>query len=198
MGTGIRWRRALVRLGAGVALATVLSANSAFASAITDYASQADALLQQGKPAEALDAFDKASGAFWAASPLQFRTALFASSVQGFGQYVPRPDSVFHSGETATVYLEPVGYGFTGGATAVTVSFTTAIEIRTAGGLILAKADDFGNLDWHGRTRSYEVHAAVNVTLPQLKPGDYRLVLTLTDSATAKTATVTLPFSIVG
>ena len=61
-------------------------------------------------------AFDKAADAFWNAMPFQIRTALFANSVAGFGKFEPRPDASFRSGDTATIYLEPVAYGFAGGA----------------------------------------------------------------------------------
>lgn len=196
MGMGICRRSA-----AAAALLALLAAGSlptaAFAGAITDDAGNAENLLAQGQPAEALAAFDKATDAFWAASPLQFRVALFAASVKGFGQYEPHADANFRSGDTALVYLEPVGYGFTPSSGGYDVAFTTGIEIRTAGGILLAKTDDLGRLDWHGRSESHEVQAAVGVTLPTLKPGDYQLKLTLTDAVTAKQASVTLPFTIV-
>jgi hypothetical protein len=193
MGMGI-CRRSLVA-AAGVMLLAA-GGQPAMAGPIADAADQAESLLQQGKPADALSAFDKATDAFWAASPLQFRVATFASSVKGFGQYEPRGDTPFRSGDTAIVYLEPVGYGFATDGPSFTVAFTPGIEIRTAGGILLAKADNLGQLAWHGRNRSHEVQTAVSVTLPTLKPGDYRLKLTLTDAATAKQASVTLPFTI--
>ena len=196
MGMGICRRS----VGAAVGLALLAAGNlttTALAGAITDQATSAETLLQQGNPGEALGAFDKATDAFWAAVPLQFRVALFASSVKGFGQYEPRADTSFHSGETAIVYLEPVGYGFTPAGSSFSVAFTTGIEISTVGGILLAKADDFGQLQWDGHSQSRAVHAAINVTLPTVKPGDYRLKLTLTDVTTAKDASVTLPFTIV-
>ena len=45
--------------------------------------------------------------------------------------------------------------------------------------------------------RATSVPAIVKVTLPTLKPGSYKFKLTLTDGASAKQASVTLPFSIV-
>ncbi len=195
MGMGICRRR----VGAAVGLALLVAgglATTASAGAVTSYATDADNLLLQGKPAEALGAFDRATDAFWAASPLQFRVATFASSVKGFGQYEPLAEASFRSGDTATVYLEPVGYGFAEADSSFTATFTTGIEIRTAGGILLAQADNFGSLEWQGRTRNYAVPAVVTVTLPTLKPGQYKLALTLTDAATAKHASVTLPFAI--
>ena len=89
-----------------------------------------------------------------------------------------------------------MGYGFATEGDGFRVTYGTGIEIRTPGGLILGKTDDFGKLTWTGRTKSHEVQAAVSVTLPALKPGDYLLLLTLTDEASAKSATTTLPFTI--
>ena len=194
MGMGI-CRRSIVAAGLAFLVAGGLP-TTASAGAITDFATDADNLLVQGKPAEALSAFDKATDAFWAASPLQFRVATFASSVKGFGQYEPLTDASFRSGDAATVYLEPAGYGFTSAGPSFTVAFTTAIEIQTAGGILLAKTDNLGSLEWQGLRKNYSVPAIVKVTLPTLKPGSYKLKLTLTDGATAKQASVTLPFSI--
>ena len=192
MGMGI-CRRSIVAAGLALLVAGGLP-TIASAGAITDFATDADNLLLQGKPAEALSAFDKATDAFWAASPLQFRVATFASSVKGFGQYEPLADASFRSGDTATVYLEPVGYGFTSDRSVVHGRLHPGIEIRTAGGILLAKTDNLGSLEWQGLRKNYSVPAIVNVTLPTLKPGSYKLTLTLTDGATAKQASVTLPF----
>jgi hypothetical protein len=196
MGMGFCRRSVVAAAGLALLVAGGLS-TGASAGAVGGLAMNADALLQQGKPAEALDAFDKATDAFWEASPLQFRVALFATSVKGFGQYEARADATFHSGDQAIVYVEPVGYGFTAAGSEFTVAFTSGIAITTAGGILLAKTDDFGRIEWQGRAKSHEVQAAVTVTLPTLKPGDYRLSLTLADAASAKQASVTLPFSIV-
>jgi hypothetical protein len=58
--------------------------------------------------------------------------------------------------------------------------------------------DDIGRVTWQGRVRSREIHTAVSVTLPELKPGSYKLVVKLTDAATGKSATTDLPFRIAG
>ncbi len=192
-----RTLRRLVAAAVAVAGATAVIASGAHASNISRLATEADNLLQAGKPAEALTAFDQATDAFWRSSPLQFRTAVFVDAVSGFGQYRPRDDANFRAGETAKVYLAPVGYGFIADAGSVRVALTTGLEIRTPGGLILAKTDDFGDVVWRGRTESHEVHLTIAVPVPDLKPGDYVLRLTVGDRASAKSATVAMPFSIV-
>jgi hypothetical protein len=169
---------------------------SAAAGPVADNAARAESLLATGDAAGAAAAFDAAADAFAAASPLQFRVALFADQVTGFGQYRPRPEGPFHSADTVTIYLEPIGYGFSSDGDQQRVSFSTAIEIRTPGGLVLGKTDDFGTVEWRGRSKDRSIDTAVSVALPQLKPGSYELLLTLTDAATTKSATATLPFTI--
>ncbi len=187
------FRRNLVRLTVGGTLALAAAAQ---AGPISDAATEAETKAAAGDSAGAVAAFDAAADAFFEAAPLAFRVATFADSVAGFGRYEPHVGT-FRAGDTATVYLEPVGYGVTRDGDNFRVSYGTAIEIRTPGGLILGKTDDFGALTWTGRAKSYEVQAAVSVTLPTgLKPGEYDLLLTLNDQASAKSATATLPFAI--
>jgi hypothetical protein len=192
----ITWRAGVA--GRALVLGLALSAaDEAAAGATATNAAQAEALLQNGKADEALGALDRAVEAFWEASPLQFRTALFANSIAAFGKYEGRPDAAFRSGETALIYLEPVGYGFVREGDLVKIALATGIEIKTPGGLLLGKVDSFGRLEWTGHARSREVHAQIGIELPELKPGDYEMLVTLSDEASGKSATATLPFRIV-
>jgi hypothetical protein len=183
--------RAIVAAG-GIALAM---ASGAFAGPIGDKAVEAEALIASGNAAGSLAAFDAATDAFWAASPLQFRVATFADTITAFGKYAPRASSAFHAGDTVQIYLEPVGYGFAADGDGISVSFSAGVEIRK-GDVILGKTDNLGTFGWKGRTKSREVHGAVSVGLPSLGPGDYQLLLTLNDAASGKSATTTLPFTI--
>ena len=165
---------------------------------VADRAAEAEALLAGGNAASALAAFDKAAAAFWIASPLQFRQALFAESVAGFGNYQPRADASFKAGDTLLLYFEPIGYGFLPAAGGFKVSIAVDVEIRTPGGLVLGKAEDFAKLEWSARSRTLEIHATVSFPLPSLKPVEYELVLKLRDQGSPKTAELTLPFAISG
>ena len=186
------------RLAAAVSAALLAAAigSAAMAGPVADKAAEAEALLGQGDPARALSAFDEALDAFWGAMPLSVRTALFADSVSAYGKYQARSGATFRPGDTLTVYLEPVGYGFVSAAGLYRVAFDATLEIRTPGGLVLGKSDDFGKLVWSGRAKSHEVHLAVSLPLPALKAGNYELALTLTDDATGKSATAALPFTV--
>jgi hypothetical protein len=191
---------AISRLGAAVALATILAAGAetpALAGPAADKAAEAEALAADGMTAEAIAAFEAAADAFWTALPLTLKTAVFVDSVTAYGQYEARAGTSFRNGDTATVYIEPAGYGFVAAGGWNRVAFSTTLEIRTPGGLILGESDDFGKLVWAGRTKSREVPLTISVALPDLKPGDYELVLGLTDDATGDAQSVTLPFLIV-
>jgi hypothetical protein len=169
---------------------------AALAGPVTDQATDAEQRATANDGAGAVSAFDAATDAFFDVVPLTFRVATFADNVTGFGKYAAHTGA-YRAGDTATVYLEPVGYGFQRDGDDFRVSYGTSLEIRTPGGLILGKTDDFGTLTWSGKARSREVEAVVGVTLPSaLKPGSYELVVTLKDGASAKTATATLPFDI--
>ena len=190
---------AISRLGATVALATILAAGAqmpALAGPAADKAAEAEALAAGGMTAEAIAAFEAAADAFWSALPLTIQAAVFVDSVKGYGEYQPRAGAGFRNGDTATVYIEPAGYGFVSAGGWHRVAFSTTLEIRTPGGLILGESDDFGKLVWAGRTKSREVPLTISVAFPDLKPGDYELVLGLTDDATGDAQSVTLPFAI--
>jgi hypothetical protein len=175
-------------LGPAVVAALILSTvPPAAAGDVADMAGEAEGLLQANELATAFDAMDAAVDAFWRAAPLIIEDARFD----------PEGDSAsFAAGAEVGVYLQALGYGFdvTGGK--FRIALDTAIEIRSPGGLILAQTDDFGRLEWEGPGKNRAFAGKVSVDLPDLKPGDYELLLTLTDAASEKTASVTLPFSI--
>jgi hypothetical protein len=180
----------------GLAGVFMLAAAGASAGPVSDSAGQAESLLAAGKTTDALAAFDQATDAFWSALPLQFRNLLFVDAASGYGRYTPRDGSTFKAGETPVIYFEPVGYGFAEASGQSRIAIKTGLEIRTPGGLILAKTDDFGELTWQGLAKSREFYGSLSVALPGLKPGNYELILTITDEASGKSATATLPFVI--
>ena len=169
----------------------------AAAGPIADKAAESESLLASGKAPEALAAFDQATDAFWEASPLQFRDILFADAVTGYGHYTPHQGATFKAGDTAVIYFEPVGYGFETAGDGTRLAFSTGLEIKTPGGLILAKTDNLADLAWTGATKTHEFYGSLSVALPaNLKPGNYQLILTITDTVSKKTASTTLLFDI--
>ncbi len=183
-------RRAVAATGIVLCLATAAAAGE-----VANKAAEAEALLQSGEAGAAFEALSAAVDSFWASAPLTIKQAYFVTDENG-ARFSPRPDGPFRSGETARVHLEPLGYGFNEDSGVFRIALTTGIEIRTPGGLILAKTEDFGRLEWVGRAKSRTFNGRVGIDLPDLKAGDYELLVTVSDEATEKTASVTLPFSV--
>ena len=181
-----------------VALSILVQAGPVQAGDVTDNARRAEQLMGAGETERAIGAFDNAAEAFWQSGPVGFRTVGFVQtgSVEGYGRYQPR-GSAFAVGEAATIYFEPFGYGFRQSGAQLRMGLTTGVEIRSPGGIVYARAPNLGRLSWLGRTRSREVHGSISLQMPELKPGDYELHLTMKDDVTAKNATTVLPFSIV-
>jgi hypothetical protein len=177
-------------------LAVPLS-GAARAGEIADKAAAAEALLAEGKTKEALGAFDSAADAFWAALPLTLSTAAFADDVQSQGGYTPRADARFRSGETALIYLEPVGFGWAAEGEGFKANLEADVEIRSTGGVVFAKADKFAAFGPTSPTKSRDLDLRVRLALPAMKPGDYELLLTLRDAVSGKSATANLPFTLV-
>jgi hypothetical protein len=186
------------RLFAVAAGLAVLAASPPPASAgpVAEEAAQAESLLGEGKAKEALEAFDRAEAAFWAAVPLELRTALFVSGAAGFGSYTPRAEGAFRAGETATIYIEPVGFAYAPEGDGFKAALAADISIRTPGGLILAKAADAARLEWTGHSKAREVQGTIRFALPALKPGSYDLVLGIRDLGSDKSAEATLALTI--
>ncbi len=180
---------------AGV-LALVMSGVTAFAGEVAEKAGDAETLLSAGKVPEAIDALDASVAAFWTAAPLSFRKALFVDDATGFGEYEPRANATFAPKSDLKIYAEPVGFGWAEVDGRERIAFRTAIEIRSPSGLILAKSSTPAVLEKLSRSKSRDFHITVTFQLPQLKPGAYELILTVTDESTGKSAPIKLPLTI--
>lgn len=175
-----------VRLFFMPAVVTVLAATAAGSSA---------ARADDG--GATVSAFDEAATKLWTDMALQTRVALFVTSgSNAFAQYEPRSAGAFRAGDIANIYLEPVGYGFAEEGGLIHVRFSTGVEIQRTDGIVMARSPDFGTFDWTGREKSFAVPATVSLALPDLRAGEYRLLVTLTDTVSGKALTATLSFTI--
>lgn len=189
-------RSASLLVAAAVSLAAPPPA--APAGEVADQAGLAETLAARGYGAAALAAFDRATAAFWATLPLQVRVIAFADSVAGYGRFVPRPRPEFAPGDTLRLYFEPVGYAIVPESFGFRAALAVDVQIRSPGGLIFASARNFARLGWTGRSPMHEVHATLAIGLPpNLRPGQYLLVLSLRDESSAETDEITLSFAIV-
>lgn len=168
------------------AVAMLLAAAPTAAGEIADLAGKAEDLLQAEEPATAFDAMDAAVDAFWREAPLIIENPRFEAD-----------GAPFAPGERVGVHLQPLGYGFdVTDDGSFQISLSTGVEIRSPGGLIFAQSEDFGRLEWTGPTKNRAFAGRLSIDMPDFKPGDYELLLTVTDDNTQKTASVTMPFSV--
>lgn len=172
---------------AALAMLALQAAAPVHAGEVADLARQAEDLLHADEPSTAFDAMDAAVDAFWRAAPLVIEDAHFD----------PAPDNAtFAPASEVGIQLKPLGYGFSTDGDVNRIALDADVEIRTPGGLILAKSDGFGRLKWKGAGKNRNFAGRVSIAMPELKTGDYEFHLTLTDVATRKTAAVVLPFSV--
>ncbi|WP_417772352.1 hypothetical protein [Stappia sp.] len=168
---------------AGVALLTV----GATCAAAQDTATVPPAL------ASAYERLDAA----WAEAPLGFTAATFVSGdVTGYGQYTPRADAVFAAGEPLVVYAEPVGFGHAATDDGFRVALAADYEILNPSGQVLASQSGFAELGARARVKIREFHTTLRFAFEGLRPGDYRLVTRLRDTASDKTGSFVLPFTV--
>jgi hypothetical protein len=185
---------ALVR-AAVVAAAIVSAATVARAGEVADKAAEAETLLQSGQTNAAFEALDAAVDGFWSEAPLIIHSAAFAS--EGGNKVTPGDTAQpLRAGERVTILVEPLGYRIAEGDGSFQIALKTGIEIRSPGGLTLAKTNDFGHLEWSGPVKNRSFTGRVGVELPKLKPGNYEVRLTLTDENSNNSATATLPFEV--
>lgn len=179
-----------------IAASALFVVPTAQADYVAERARNAGNLLRSGEPNAAFEALDSAVEAFWKIAPLTIRQAYFVTRSTGGDRLARPPNEPFSSGETVTIHVEPLGYGFSRDGEDYRIVITTGIEIRTFGQLILAKSADFGRFEWSGQAKNRNFSGEVSIDLPDLKPGDYEILLTLNDQASKKTASITLPLTI--
>ena len=185
----------------GIAMAGALLfavSGAALAGEIADKAAEAETLLQAGKPVEAQAAIEAAVEAFWKAAPFTLKNARFVDEAKGYGDYVAHAGSTFAPSSTLQIYVEPQGFGSAEVDGGHKIAFASDVEIRNAGGQILTRSAAPALLEKTSRNKNREFQITVGFQLPALKPGDYVLVLTVTDQATGRSAPVELPFTVSG
>jgi hypothetical protein len=182
--------------GALCAVAITLT-SGAFAQDIARKANEAEALLKQGKTAEAIAALDEAAGALWDKVPLGFRRAMWvAEKASGFGAYNPRENAVYSAGAPMLVYAEPVGFGWRQSGEMWRTDLLADLTIKTADGKELFHQNEFQKLELASRVRNREFMVNFTYTLSGLPKGEYLLETTLRDQVSGKQGSFALPFTI--
>jgi hypothetical protein len=135
----------------------------------------------------------------WEKSPLLLTNVKFVTSdSSSYGIYTPRTTEEFAQGEVIYLYLEPVGqilkrnergqYDF---------GFRADFVLEDESGKVLGGQNDFVNPSFTSWNFNTEIALTFNFTFTGLEAGKYKIVLTVKDVQSAKTATVNKVFAIV-
>lgn len=178
-------------------VAFALLGSSVQAAEMADRAAEAEQLLGEGKPVQALAAIEAAFNSAWDKAPLGFSEALFVNAKPaGFGIYDVRGSAEFKPGEDMLVYAEPFGYGYGSAEDKFLIGFEADFELRTARGQILHSQENFAELAMTTRRRNKEFQVFITYNFQGLRAGDYVLVTRLRDQHSDKTGSFELPFTI--
>jgi hypothetical protein len=136
---------------------------------------------------------------FWEKTPLLLNNVKFVMSESAsYGIYTPKPTEEFAPGEVIYLYLEPVGqtlkknergqYDF---------GFTADFVLEDETGKVLGGQNDFVNPSFTSWNFNTEIALTFNFTFSGLQAGKYKIVLTVKDVQSAKTAAINKVFAIV-
>lgn len=185
------------RTAVAASLFLPLAAVAAGAGELVDRATQAEALLRDNKPVQALAEMEAAFNAAWDKAPLGFSEALFVTErPAGFGMYTARPTAVFRPDEDLHVYSEPFGYGYGSEGDSFSIGFTADFELRTPKGQILHAQTGFAEPGLATRRRNKEFQVFITYNFQGLRPGDYVLLTRLRDKNSDKVGSFELPFKV--
>jgi hypothetical protein len=177
-------------------IATAIFSHAAIAGAASDAAERAEALMEQGQTMAAYSAFNTAIHSFWEASPLAFRKSVLVERAEGFGDYDMRANSDFRSGDTFTVYAEPVGFGIGRSSGQYEIGFNADFRIENTKGQVLAGSEDLFSVTHRSRSQNRDFNMTLSLVIPNLKPGAYVGVFTVKDQVSHKTGQFRVPFNI--
>ena len=170
--------------------ALIVWSNFATAGPVLDAALQAEALQEQGKTVEALDALEAAMDKICETSPLVFGRVAIVETSEGFGNFVERVDTTFKPDEKLLVYVEPKCLGF---GEMEAIGFTADLSIANMTGQALGEAKDVFSISTSGPR---DISATLSFTVPYLRPGDYKATFTVHDENSDRTGTFEVPFKI--
>ncbi len=136
---------------------------------------------------------------FWAMSNLLLENVRFVKSDNNtFGIYEPRETEEFTSGEAMYLYMEPVGYSMKKNDQGkYEFGFSTDISLENEKGEILGGQKDFAKMGFSSWNFNTEICLTFTYTFSGLEKGRYKIVTTVRDVGSEKTATCEKWFSII-
>ena len=105
-----------------------------------------------------------------------------------YGNYEPRKDTVYKSGEAMNFYAEPKNLAFPKNSQGVyKPSFAVDLEVTSSDGKSMKKPD-FASFNLDSRSRIQDIYLNLDVTLTGAPPGKYKVKFTIRDKNSKKKA----------
>ena len=147
--------------------------------------------------AGALKALRASFETFRERSPLLLENVKFVTNDSAsFGIYDPRPDDRFAAGEVIYLYVEPVGQTLAPlGDGRSEFGFAADFSLEDDGGTVLGGQKDFANPKFSSWNANTEIALTFNFSFSGLKPGRYKLLLTVRDAHSSKSASIEKSFT---
>lgn len=136
---------------------------------------------------------------FWGASPLILQNVKFVKSDSNtFGIYEPKPSDEFAAGEPMYLYMEPAGYAVKKNDQGkYEFGFRADMSLENERKEILGGQKDFANMSFSSWNFNTEICLTFTYTFSGLEKGRYKMVTTVHDVGSDKTATVENWFSVI-
>lgn len=187
----------LCRLAGPAAL--VLLASGALAGPAADRAAEAEALMAEGRTAEAL-ALMRDATALLRAQAVEVglaAVALTEGEAEGFGLYTPRADAIYAPEEPIRIYAEILALEPAEAEDGQwRLAFAVDLIVQDAAGTTLAEAPGFIEIETLLRDPQADFYANLTYNLTGAPPGDYLLVSTLRDLQSDRTGRFDLAVTI--
>ena len=157
-----------------------------------------EAFAKSDYPA-ALAALRSSFEAFRERAPLILENVKFVTNDSAsFGIYEPRATDRFAAGEVIYIYLEPVGQVLKpAGDGRNEFGFSADFSLEDASGRVLGGQKDFASPRFSSWNTNTEIALTFNFSFTGLEAGRYKILLTVRDVNSQKTATVSKTFELV-
>ena len=136
---------------------------------------------------------------FWGMSTLLLQNVRFVKNDNNtFGIYEPKETEEYAPGEAIYLYMEPAGYAVKKNDSGkYEMGFNTDMSIENDKGEVLGGQKDFGRMAFSSWNFNTEMCLTLTYTFSGLEKGRYKIVTTVRDVGSDKTATCEKWFSIV-
>jgi hypothetical protein len=160
---------------------------------------QFGAALEKQDFAAALASLRSANENFWVMSPLLLHNPRFVKSDSNtFGIYEPKESDEFASGEVIYLYLEPFGYTVKKNlAGKYEFGFNVDFSLESESGEILGGQKNFASLPFSSWNFNTEVALTFTYTFSGLDKGKYKIITTVRDAGSDKSAVCEKWFTII-